>query len=251
MREHQMNYSFFTKVISSNQGKPLVTVQEIDTSLNQIFGDFRTEFDCIPYDLLRPILYNSFNSEGLIDLGRKYGIKLSTKFKKSDIVKKIIEQSTYLKEEQLKDLDVYLNGQPLAVVIKYIEERDLDVDTEVDEKQLIEMILKAIPVYNLNYEPPVDDTAYDLVFEADLKYDSEIRSIELEGNTKYELATNTNFSEIQAPNDFSRKYNFKQLIMVNKKTVQKKIAKSNLIAIIAIAVGVILLGIIIFLIVTK
>ena len=109
-------------------------------TLDVLFYDEKDHIDGLIQEQIRPVLYRSSTITEIRELGKKYGVNVPSRLKKSELIE-IICQELKERNEYTEEIEADLNKMNIILIQRYAKNNDIKASTELKKEEVIEYIL--------------------------------------------------------------------------------------------------------------
>src|SRR5690554_5378963 len=109
-------------------------------TLDLLFYDEKDHIDGLIQEQIRPVLYRSSTITEIRELGKKYGVNVPSRLKKSELIE-IICQELKERNEYTEEIEADLNKMNIILIQRYAKNNDIKASTELKKEEVIEYIL--------------------------------------------------------------------------------------------------------------
>lgn len=121
-------------------GIKLPDLKQYNDELDVLFFDENNKIDGLTPDVIRPVLFKSSTLNEIRDLGKKYGVNVPRRLKKSELID-IIVGELKSRGEYTEDKETHLNKLSVLLIQRFAIDNKIKVSTELKKEEIIEYVL--------------------------------------------------------------------------------------------------------------
>jgi len=150
------------------KAKASLSVVEVDALFNEVFLDeVESDLDALTKELVRPVLYHGSLIVELRALGLKYGVKVPARFKKEDLISRILIYFN-VEDEEKETIREKLKTLPVVLIERFAKDNNIKVSADFKKEDIIEYILKELNKNTI--DGIIEKTVYYFTAEQKLIY---------------------------------------------------------------------------------
>lgn len=151
----------FVKAAKEHQkGATLEEFIAYNDKLNTIFFDEQNQIDGLTPEVFRPVLFKSSTLVELREIGKKFGVDVPRRLKKSELVE-IIVRELKNQDKYTKELEEKVNGLAVIQLQRFAIENNIKASIELKKEEIIEYILANASETKEKYYVPSTPGVYE------------------------------------------------------------------------------------------
>lgn len=144
--------------------EPVKAIHEFNKGIWPLFKDPENVLDGLTPEEFRPVLFNSSTVKEIRELGKKYDVNVPFRLRKKQFIENIVEE---LKKRNEFDLDVEkeIDAKNVIQLERFCIDRKIPISSELKKEEIIEYILSHAAQTKGSYFVPEDHLGYELTLD--------------------------------------------------------------------------------------